>query len=487
MTSITHKLRQIGKQLPLEQPALINDKESLSYNQLANRISKISYWITSSKINVIGLHIQNSIDWVVIDLACQEAGIICVPLPTFFSQEQLIHSIQKTGIDILFTENANIQSHFINSHQQISPIGLTATLYTLLLNTNINVSFPKGTQKVTFTSGSTGTPKGVCLSMEHQWQVADSLASTTPLSQTRHLCLLPLSTLLENIAGVYAPLLNSGSIYLSDDNTRGMGQSSQLDVNTFLAHLYDQAPNSIIIIPQLLSVLIQACQQGWQAPSSLHFIAVGGAKISADLITQAQAYGLPVYQGYGLSECGSVISLNTPNANQPYSVGKTLSHCRITIENNEIIIEGACHLGYLHHPSTWYPKKIFTGDTGYFTDGYLTINGRLKNTLITSFGRNISPEWVESELTVSIITQCMVVGDGQPYLSALISTAKHTSHSQIQTWINHVNQKMPDYAQIHSWIRINESAWRPLSTPNGRLHRPSVSQRFKLEIQNFYR
>ena len=84
MITITNRLREIGKDYPLDHPALINEKDTISYHQLAHRITKIKYWLTSLNVNVVGLHIQNQINWVLIDLACQEANIICVPLPTFF-------------------------------------------------------------------------------------------------------------------------------------------------------------------------------------------------------------------------------------------------------------------------------------------------------------------------------------------------------------------------------------------------------------------
>ncbi|WP_298768884.1 AMP-binding protein [uncultured Shewanella sp.] len=487
MLSVSNKLREIGKDYPLNHPALINGENTISYHQLAHRIEKIQYWLTSLNVNVVGLHLQNQIDWVLIDLACQEANIICIPLPTFFTEHQLQQCIEQTGIELLFSEKATIPSLFVHVKPLMSPIGLVDKQRVFQFNTNVAVTFPKGTQKVTFTSGSTGTPKGVCLSLEHQWKVAGSIAEHTQLTQMRHLCLLPLSTLLENIAGIYAPLLTGGSIYLSDDNTRGMTLSSGLNINTFLSHLTEKSPNSIIVLPQLLSALIQACQKGWQAPDSLMFIAVGGAKVSADLIHLAQEYGLPVFQGYGLSESGSVTALNTLDAHHPQSVGKVMPHNHISIENNEIIIRGSCHLGYLHHPSTWYPRKILTGDTGYIENGYLFINGRIKNTLITSFGRNVNPEWIESELMVANITQCMVLGDGQASLSALISATEQISQTQLQHWINQVNQKLPDYAQIHHWLRVNETDWLPFTTPNGRLHRPSVTERFKHEIQHLYR
>ena len=104
----------------------------------------------------------------------------------------------------------------------------------------------------------------------------------------------------------------------------------------------------------------------------------------------------------------SVACLNLPDNHEPGSVGQPLEHVDIQIESGEIIVHGNSFLGYLDDPASWYPQTVATGDLGHLDEnGFLYINGRKKNILISSFGRNISPEWIESQLLGSFITLTM--------------------------------------------------------------------------------
>ena len=164
-----------------------------------------------------------------------------------------------------------------------------------------------------------------------------------------------------------------------------------------------------------------------------------------------------------------------------------LPHCTVSIEKSEIIINEPCHLGYLGESNSWYPESIHTGDIGTLEDGWLKINGRQKNILITSFGRNVSPEWVESELmSMPLLSQCMVVGDGKPYLGALVSAPSAITDTDIDEWVQRVNERLPDYARVLIWQRITESSLNEYATANGRLQRAHVEDAFKDEIGKFY-
>ena len=484
--SVLKRLQFISQVLTPRHIALSDAAVDVTYDQLIHRVKNVALWLKGHGAQVVALHGFNGIDWVVIDLACQELGVVCVPLPTFFSGDQIRGCLRQAGVD------------FVLSHQPDAGEGIFSDLGPEALEQcgsfhawripNPAVSrLPEGTQKITFTSGSTGQPKGVCLSTEQQWRVAQSLADAVEIQCPRHVCLLPLSTLLENIAGVYSPLLSGGHIVLPSDQTRGMSGSSGLDTRAFLACLDEIQPQTMILIPQLLSVLVAARRSGWHPPGSLQFVAVGGGKVSPYLIALAHDCGLPVYQGYGLSECGSVVALNTPEQSQLESVGKVLPHCEVTIEDGEIVVSGAVHLGYLGDEAHWYPEKIHTGDIGSLNGDYLSISGRKKNLLISSFGRNINPEWVESELmSRPCLSQCMVFGDGQPFLSALVCAPAQIRDEGIEHFIGKVNKRLPDYARVHRLLRVDESDLTPCTTANGRLRRDQVAEQFFEAIQAIY-
>lgn len=460
---------------------------------------------TSSSQQVVALLAPNGVTWISIDIACQLNGFPFLPLPPFFSDGQMINALEETQAALVLVEPSQLQTpqdyskgldqnqglgHYLNEkyyrHEDIS--GLHCYRRTLVAD---SLCLPQGTGKITFTSGSTGQPKGVCLSNEQLMLQSRILSDTLNLDRPRHLCLLPLAVLLENIAGVYCCLMSGGQVLMPDLRDLGFRGSSSLDVKSMLQSITESAPNTLILMPQLLLVLISACHRGWTPPESLQFIAVGGSRVSADLIAEAKKLGLPVYEGYGLSECASVVSLNrSGNQERPGSAGKPLPHLQIRVEKDEIIVEGNPFLGYVGQKDSWYPSSIATGDLGYLdADGFLHLNGRRKNLLISSFGRNISPEWVESELlSGTAIREAIVVGDARPALAALIYPAQGISQSDIKNWLETVNSRLPDYAQIHFWHQLSSplASFPGLITSNGKPRRQEISRYFETEIEQLY-
>lgn len=467
--------------------ALIDDHEAVDLPTLAQRVEAMTAWLKKQHLAAVALLADNSIDWVVTDLAAQQANIICLPLPPFFTPEQQRHCMAEAGIALLIAE----PNQALVEATDPMPCPLQRLVAIAVEQTTPAKAAPSGTQKITFTSGSTGTPKGVCLSVSHQWQVASALAQTVALDQPRHLCLLPLATLLENLAGVYAPLLSGGSVYLPSAATRGLSGSSGLVLADMCGAISDTQPNSMIALPQLLSALVLATQSGWQPPRSLRFVAVGGGKVDPVLLAHAANLGIPAFEGYGLSEAGSVVALNTVGVNRAGCSGRVLPHCKVSVENGEVVVSGSCFLGYLGQQDSWHPTRVRTGDLGAieFADSqqWLAINGRCKNLLITSFGRNISPEWVESTIQSNpYISHCVVVGDGRPCLTALISAPLTVTDNALQNAVDQANAQLPDYARIGHWLRIEAAHWQSLYTANGRPRRDLIQQHFAAAIANGY-
>ena len=219
--------------------------------------------------------------------------------------------------------------------------------------------------------------------------------------------------------------------------------------------------------------------------SSLKFIAVGGGKVSPDLLMQCEKLGLPVYEGYGLSECASVVSLNLPNTLKIGSVGRPLPHVEVKIDSSgEVLVKGNAMQGYLNElPASQY---IHTGDAGFFDEeGYLFITGRIKQIIVSSFGRNISPEWVESNsASEPEIHQIAIFGEAQPYLSAVIYAKDSVSNQMLDQAIQKANSRMPDYARIQHWCRAEEpfSLKNEMLTDNGKLRRNAIQQQFKADL-----
>jgi acyl-CoA synthetase (AMP-forming)/AMP-acid ligase II len=210
-------------------------------------------------------------------------------------------------------------------------------------------------------------------------------------------------------------------------------------------------------------------------------------------LQQAARLGLPVYQGYGLSECASVVALSAVDARQSTAaelelVGMPLAHRDVEIIDGEIVVKQP-FLGYLGDAAS-LSDKVFTGDLGELdAQGRLRILGRRKNLLISSLGRNISPEWPEALLTQSgLIRQAVLVGDAQPYCAALLYLADAKAVAQLPAYLAHVNQQLPDYAQIKAYQLLTQ----PLSladgtlTANGRPRRAEVVKKYQSEINDLF-
>lgn len=430
----------------------------------------------------VAFHMDNSPAWIALDLALSECNKIALPLPLFFTQAQCEHALCESGASWLISE-AVLQLY--PHSKTISVCGRQLHVYRL---NGKATGYFAGTRKITFTSGSTGSPKGVCLSQATMMQVAHSLSQRLNLEKPRHLCLLPLAVLLENIAGVYAPLLSCGQIFAPSLHSLGY-QGSQLQApDKLLACISDFEPNTLILVPELLQLLVHACSRGWQPPSSLRFIAVGGARVDSYLLAQAIAFGLPVFQGYGLSEAGSVVALNTADGKLT-GVGEVLPHLEYKIEHGQLYLRGPLYLGYLngaqHNPESW----LATEDLARQDTTGLVIHGRHKNQLILSNGRNVSPEWPEALLLSHCgVLQAVVFGEARAHLVALIYASSQLSDSQLTKLVTQTNSLLPDYARVDSWHRLEHplSVQAELLTSNGRPRRDAIAHHYQTELTALY-
>lgn len=427
---------------------------------------------------VLATLMDNGPAWVVADVAAMHAGVVHVPLPGFFMPEQVRHALAAAGADTLLTAADFALPECVLTHRALPLAGQDCVLAALR---QAAVPMPQGTCKVTFTSGSTGAPKGVCLRADGLRGAALGIVQALePLAIGRHLCVLPLAVLLENLAGVLAPFARGATVVVPPLADVGLAGSSSFAPARFHAAVEREAPHSLILLPQMLRAWTAWLQAtGRRAPASLKLVAVGGAAVGRRLVEAARACGIPACEGYGLSEGGSVQTLNLPGADRPGSAGRPLPHARLRIAaDGEIEIAGTLMAGYLGDPSpmpAWWP----TGDLGRLdADGFLHVEGRKKNVLITGFGRNVSPEWVEAALRgEGAIAQAVVYGEGQPALSAVLwPLLPDMPDAALEAGVQGANATLPDYARIAHWVRGRAAfaADTGLATANGRPRRDAI-------------
>ncbi len=479
---------QHGSQQYAETIALDDGEQSINYATLLNHVSAIADKLKARGVRRIGLLLDNSVEYAVLDLATIVADIVCVPIPPFFSDTQKQFIVDAAQLD-----------HVIVGRQTATP-WLCAVLYRdhflkqvdllQLLPANA-IALPTGTAKISFTSGTTGAPKGVCLSVDQMMTVARSINNATQsVHSPRHQCLLPFSVLLENIAGLYAGLLRGATVYCHAGDKLGLHGSSRFDAAQFLAQCDARQISSCIVLPQMLHALLMQRRQNADRGRSVVFVAVGGGKVASALLHEAQRQQWPVFEGYGLTEAASVVALNTATEYRRGSVGKKLDHITLTVENGELVIENNRSLGYLGDNAA-LPSRFYTGDLGYCDDdGFVYITGRKKNMFITAFGRNVSPEWIESELNaLPNVAQSFVYGEAKASNIALIVARQQpVDRTHIAEQLNSINVALPDYARVADFLVVDEpfSQHNGMLTDNGRLRRNAILQRYQQRIEQHY-
>ncbi len=320
-----------------------------------------------------------------------------------------------------------------------------------------------------YTSGTTGRPKGVMLS--HRNILANVWASLAAVRVDANDCLLsflPLSHMLERSIGYYLPLVAGCRVAyarsipdLADDLTQ-VRPTILISVPRIFERIFGRIQETLAAAPPLQQRLFaQALALGWRrhlhrqgrAPWSpgllvqpvldalagapvrarlggrLRFAISGGAPLPEAVGRFLIALGVEILQGYGLTETSPVISVNRLGDNEPGSVGPPLPGVQVRIgADDELLARGPSVMqGYWHDPEAtralideagW----LHTGDQARIGPrGHITITGRLKDVLVLSTGEKVSPTDLEQALVASpLVEQVMVIGDGRPYLSALV-------------------------------------------------------------------
>jgi long-chain acyl-CoA synthetase len=243
----------------------------------------------------------------------------------------------------------------------------------------------------------------------------------------------------------------------------------------------------------------------------------GAAPIAQEILEFFFACGVPVFEGYGMTETSTVATVNTLEEHRFGSVGKALPGVEVKIgEDGEILLRGPnmMHGYYKNEEATKETLEsdgwLHTGDLGYLDDdGFLFINGRKKDIIITAGGKNITPANLENGLKQNRwISQAVVIGDRRPYLVALITLdpeeapkfaeqhgiapeevySSDAMRDEVQTVVDHVNENYGRVEQIKKFTILPEdlSQEQGTLTPTLKVKRNIVNEKFQAEIEKLY-
>lgn len=332
-----------------------------------------------------------------------------------------------------------------------------------------NVTHPNDLATLVYTSGTTGRPKGVMLSHQNiLFNVQAGLNAVAVFPDDRLLSFLPLSHMLERSIGYYLPIVAGASVAFSRsipqlaEDLIAVQPTILISVPRIFERVHGRIHDALATAPALRQKLFaKAVELGWLAflhrqhraawspglliqPALDHLVGAkiraklggrmrfaisGGAPLPADISRTFIALGVDILQGYGLTETSPVISVNRLEDNEPTSVGPALPGIEVKLgDNNELLTRSrAVMLGYWDNPEATQAMIdshgwLHTGDQVTIGPrGHITITGRLKEILVLSTGEKVPPADIEQALAAcGFLEQVMVVGDGRPFLTALV-------------------------------------------------------------------
>jgi long-chain acyl-CoA synthetase len=430
---------------------------------------------------------------------------------------------------------------------------------------------PEDLLTLIYTSGTTGEPKGAMLSHGNLTSnlnatIEVAILALRPLRGDRCLSVLPLSHIFERTGGHYAMFQLGIAIYYAEslismpqnilevrpavlmavprifekiyakvrDAVTSGGFTRKLifgwatvTCHRVVRNLYlDRRPRALLNLSWRLADRILLSKVREKTGGRLRFCVTGGAGLNPRIMEFFWAMGVPIFEGYGLTETSPILTLNRLGRVRPGYVGQPVLKTwngrpfLKLAEDGEILVQGPNVMrGYWRQEAA--TRAVFdaegyfcTGDVGEMDpQGRVKITDRKKEIIVTNGGKNVAPQPIENELREDpYIEQAVVVGDHRNHLSALIvpdlpalrawcgrkalafqNDAEMVAHpkvlAKLMTRVNHVNAKLPAYERIRR-IALLDQELTPASgllTPSLKLKRREVNAAFKDLIDGLYR
>ncbi len=522
----------------------------------------------------------NRPEWNFVDMAVSQAGMIHVPIYPTISPDEYKYILEHAGVKLIFVGDKGIYSKLqpltsgmsnfyglfcfqdydsIPSWREVVDKGIAnAHLYADELFRIKAAIKPDDVVSMIYTSGTTGVSKGVMIS--HGNFLSNVAACTYAfkfLPGEKAVSFLPLSHVFERTVNYYYQSRGL-SIYYSEglatiaDTIREVKPQVFMTVPRMLEKTYDkiisvgkdlsgikkqlffwavnlgyrynERGNGFVYNLQL-RVARKLIFSKWRAAlgGELNLIISGGAALQPRLMRIFWAAGIPVYEGYGLTETSPVIAVNhgqEPDCVRIGTVGPVVKNIEVKIApDGEILMRGPSLMkGYYNAPELtreaideegWF----HTGDIGYLAEGrFLTIADRKKEIFKLSNGKYVAPQLIENRLKGSFfIEQCMIVGENEKFVSTLISPnfsflhdwcSRHKIHfesnddlitlpeviARYQKEIKAVNKQLSDYEQIKRYRLVVEQ-WSPQTgelSPTLKLRRKVIYETYNNVLEEIY-
>ena len=486
---------------------------------------------------------ENRIEWAVADQAILSIGAVVVPIYATLPADHVAPMLADSGAVGAFVSNAE-QCEKVQSVLRDAPALKWIVVFDDMLPQADAASAAGGVAPspgdlatIIYTSGTTGVPKGVMLT--HRNLVSNATASLTAFevgSRDVHLSFLPLNHIFERTAGynvmIYAgaTIAYAEAIEKAAANLREVRPTILLAVPRFYEKLIDrvmEVAKAAGFPRDVMAFWGRRVAERWAAlkvdgkpvPAGLevqHMIAnvlvysvlrrrlggrirscfSGGAALARETALFFYGVGMPIMEGYGLTETSPVVAVNTAKHFKLGTVGRPIDGVEVKIaEDGEILVRGdGVMKGYWNRPeetaTVMKDGWFHTGDIGEIdADGFLRVTDRKKDLIVTSGGKKIAPQPIQNALKKSPrILEAIVLGDGRKYAVALIVPANGASREAIAEDVDAVNRDLASYETIKRFELIPND----LTVENGSLSqkmdvkRRVISDRYRDLIEKMY-
>ena len=497
------------------------------YIELTNNMSYGMLELGVKPGDKIGIVSSNRPEWNMLDFAAMQIGAVSIPIYPTISQDDYRHILNHAEMKMIFIEGKELRSKlkpilseiktlkeiftFIDEEseykflEQLITLGKENSLPDKLARLKAAIK-PNDLATIIYTSGTTGSQKGVMLSHNNIVDQLKNLESIPAKWSNKALSFLPLCHAYERML-VYLYQYLGMSVYYAEslgtiaENIKEINPTMMSCVPRLLEKIYDKLYLSGKKLPLTSKMLyywafdlatkFQLEEMGWYynlkfkladkliyskwraaIGGNFDIVVSGGSAIQPHIASFFSAIGMPVFEGYGLSETSPVIAVHqrVKNGRKFGTVGLPLPGVEVKLgDRDEIICRGHnVMLGYYKDPELtaqvidtdgWF----HTGDTGTFTSKkQLIITGRLKSIFKTSFGKYVNPQAIESKFTESpFIENMIVLGENKKFAGALLS---------------------PDFVFLKSWCGKHKIEY---TTNEEMIENPLVIKRYKEEVKHY--
>ena len=490
----------------------------------------------------VALCLKNGIHWVAADQAALGLGLVVVPLYADDNPENVAWCLENSGARLLVAETSRMADALRGVAVSLPRVlcvaadpgsghdGVEAVLPWQASTFEAAPVEDGALATICYTSGTAGRPKGVMLT--HGNILANvSACERLRLAQSDDvfLSLLPLSHMFERTGGYYLPLAIGAKVtyarsisQLAEDLASErptvmfavprVFEKFAARVNEALAkspakkRLFDRVVaaggraqrREAGLADRIVLALLRDRVAGpvrSRLGGRMRFAILGGAPLDPAIAWLFLGLGLPVLQGYGMTEASPVISVNRPEGNVPESVGMPLDNVEVRVAaDGELLARGPSVMkGYWNNPEASAKSLdredwLHTGDLAEIREGRIFIRGRLKDVLVLSNGEKLPPQDVElAILGDGVFEQGILIGEGRPFLT-LVAVTRETGEKDLIRRANDRLKEFPRYIRVRRVVATREpwTVENGLLTPTLKVKRDRVQQKFDAEIERAY-